>query len=131
MTILITEDGEQITIPNRKVLGEILVNSFPNKIVEGSIGIAYSADPETATRVIRECLLECENVAQKPNPQIGIEAFADSSINIGFRYWVKTEKYYQTQYKVNLAVYNAFKRNGIAIPFPQREVRILNESSPS
>jgi len=131
MTILVTEDGEQITIPNRKVLGEILVNSFPNKIVEGSIGIAYSADPERAIQLIRECLKSIENVAQQPEPQVGIEAFADSSVNIGFRYWVKTNVYYQTQYKVNLAVFNAFKSSGVAIPFPQREVRILSESNPT
>ncbi len=131
MTVLITEDGEQITIPNRKVLGEIFINSFPNKIVEGSIGIAYSADPEKAIALVRECLQRFDAVAGEPQPQVGIEAFADSSINIGFRYWVKTEVYYQTQYKVNLAVFNAFKQNGVAIPFPQREVRILNESSQS
>ena len=131
ITVLITEDGEQITIPNRKVIGEIFVNSFPNKIVEGSIGIAYSADPHRAIGLIRDCLKRMDNVASEPEPQIGIEAFADSSINIGYRYWVKTEAYYQTQYKVNLAVFNAFKENGVAIPFPQREVRILNESIPS
>lgn len=131
MTVLVTEDGEQITIPNRKVLGEIFVNSFPNKVVEGSIGIAYSADPGKAIRLIRECLQSIEHVTQDPEPQIGIEAFADSSINIGYRYWVKTEVYYQTQYKVNLAVFNAFKENRVAIPFPQREVRILNESNPT
>ena len=131
VTVLGTEDGEQITIPNRKVIGEIFINSFPNKVVEGSIGIAYSADPEKAMAVIAQCLREIDNVTNDPEPQIGIEAFADSSINIGYRYWVRTEAFYQTQYKVNLAVFNAFKQNGIAIPFPQREVRILNESNPS
>jgi small conductance mechanosensitive channel len=129
LTILVTEDGEQITIPNRKVLGEIFINSFPNKIVEGSIGIAYSADPKKAIEIIKECLKATENVSQDPHPQIGIEAFSDSSVNIGYRYWVTTEMYYQTQYKVNLSVFTAFKEQGVNIPFPQREIRILNESS--
>ena len=128
-TVLVTEDGEQITVPNRKVLGEIFVNSFPNKIVEGSIGIAYSADPEKAIEIVKECLDATENVSQDPPPQVGIEAFADSSVNIGYRYWVTTEMYYQTQYKVNLSVFTAFKEQGVNIPFPQREVRILNESN--
>lgn len=130
-TILSTEDGEEITIPNRKVLGEIFVNSFPYKVVEGSIGIAYSADPEKAVALIRQCLGSDENISTDSKPQVGIEAFADSSINIGYRYWVKTEVYYQTQYAINLAIFNAFKENEIAIPFPQREVRLLNESNPS
>ncbi len=130
-TSLITEDGEEITIPNRKVLGEIYVNSFPNKVVEGSIGIAYDADPEKAISLIRSCLESADGVANQPPAQVGIEAFGDSSVNIAYRYWVSTEMYYQTQYKINLAVFNAFKENGVAIPFPQREVRILNESSDS
>ncbi|MGC9450341.1 MAG: mechanosensitive ion channel family protein [Oceanipulchritudo sp.] len=130
-TILSTEDGEQITIPNRKVIGEIFVNSFPYKIVEGSIGIAYSADPEKAVSLIRECLGQSDHVARDPSPQIGIESFGDSSLKIGYRYWVKTQVYYQTQYKINLAVFSAFRRNGVAIPFPQREVRLLNASSGS
>lgn len=128
-TVLVTEDGEQITIPNRKVLGEIFINSFPNKIVEGSIGIAYSADPKKAIEIVKECLEATENVSQDPPPQVGIEAFADSSVNIGYRYWVTTEMYYQTQYKVNLSVFTSFKEQGVNIPFPQREVRILNESN--
>jgi small conductance mechanosensitive channel len=128
-TLLSTEDGEEITIPNRKVLGEIFINSFPCKVVEGTIGIAYSADPELAVKVIAECLAGFENITSDPPPQIGIEAFADSSINIGYRYWVNTEAYYQTQYKANMAIFKAFKEKGVAIPFPQREVRLLNSSS--
>lgn len=130
-TILSTEDGEEITIPNRKVLGEIFVNSFPYKVVEGSIGIAYSADPDKAIAIIHQCLEGNEAISTESKPQVGIEAFADSSVNIGYRYWVKTEVYFQTQYAINRTIFNAFKENGVAIPFPQREVRLLNESSPS
>mgnify|MGYP000383301677 CR=1 FL=1 len=126
-TILTTEDGEQITIPNKHVLGEIFINSFPNKVVEGSIGIAYSADPEQAVDLIRECLQADENVSRESPVQVGIEAFADSSINIAYRYWVKTEVYYQTAYRINMAIFKAFQEHEVAIPFPQREVRILNE----
>ena len=128
-TILSTEDGEQITIPNKKVVGEIFINSFPCKIVEGSIGIAYSANPEQAVSLIQECLAATEAITKDPPPQVGIEAFGDSSVNIGYRYWVKTEVYYQTQYRINLQIYNSFRKNGVAIPFPQREVRLLNAAT--
>jgi len=127
-TILETEDGEQIMIPNRKVSGEIFVNSFPYKVVEGSVGIAYSSDPQRAIAVIRECVVAAggKDAASEPAPQVGIEAFADSSINIGYRYWVRTEAYFQTLYRVNLAIHKGFHEAGIVIPFPQREVRVLN-----
>ena len=125
-TILITEDGEMITIPNKHIIGEILENSFEYKIVELSVGISYSDEPAKAVEVIRFQLKAIEEVTQTPPPQIGIEAFADSSINIGVRYWVPTQTYYESQYKVNLAIFNALKEADITIPFPQRDVRVVN-----
>ncbi|MEZ4550529.1 MAG: mechanosensitive ion channel [Desulfobacterales bacterium] len=44
-TILSTEDGEKITIPNKNIVGEIQTNSFENKVVEASVGISYDDDP--------------------------------------------------------------------------------------
>ncbi|MFH2060939.1 MAG: hypothetical protein ABIJ59_18870 [Pseudomonadota bacterium] len=58
---------------------------------------------------------------------IGISEFADSSVNIGFRYWVPTIKYFNTAYAVNLAVFKAFNENNINIPFPQRDVRMISK----
>jgi len=57
-----------------------------------------------------------------------MEAFADSSVNIGMRYWVPTKQYFQTMYRANLAVYNALEQDGITIPFPQRDVRMLSKN---
>ena len=48
-------------------------------------------------------------------------------MDIGFRYWVPTVKYYNTSYAVNLAVFNALRENGIDISFPQRDVRIVSK----
>lgn len=124
-TILVTEDGEKITIPNKEVVGQILYNSATNKVVEKIIGISYSDDPEKAVRIIHQTLERFEKVTKKPSPQVGIENFGESSINIGMRYWVPTKEYYQTLYAVNLSVYQALKAAGITIPYPQREVRMI------
>jgi len=64
------------------------------------------------------------DIVKEPAPQIGVDKFADSSVNIAFRYWVPTGKYFQTKYDVNLAVFKALKDNNITIPFPQRDVNI-------
>ena len=45
-TQLKTEDGQEATIPNKKILGEILTNSFTNLVVEGVVGVDYNCDPE-------------------------------------------------------------------------------------
>ena len=70
-----------------------------------------------------------QDVSQDPAPQVGIEEFADSSINIGLRYWVPTKKYFQTNFLVNEAILEAFNRQGVNIPFPQRDVRIVEKTS--
>ncbi len=125
-TVLTTEDGEEITIPNKHIVGEVLQNSFANKIIESSVGISYSDDPETAIRIVGQVLEGNAEVCQDPSPQIGIEEFADSSINIGMRYWVPTKKYYQIMYQVNSSLHKELLVGGINMPFPQREVRVLN-----
>jgi small conductance mechanosensitive channel len=127
-TVLVDEDGVKITIPSRHIVGEVLHNSGPNKIVEAVVGISYSDNPERAAAVIRKALSTFADVATTPPAQVGIQAFADSSVYIGYRYWVTTAKYFQTLYAVNLAVFQALKEAGISIPFPQREVRILGEA---
>jgi len=124
-TQLSTEDGEIITIPNKHIVGEVLVNSFENTIVEASIGISYSADYEQAIALIRAQLSQIENIIVDPAPQIGIAAFGDSSVDIAYRYWVPTKQYFDIQFQVNAAIYAAFRREQIEIPFPQREVTIL------
>ena len=126
-TRLINEDGVLITVPNSQIVGEVLYNSKESKVVEGSVGISYDSQPETAIAAIQKVLAQFPEVIQSPAPQIGIEKFADSSINIGFRYWVPTVKYFQLSYAVNLAIFKAFQSAKIAIPFPQQEVRIISQ----
>jgi small conductance mechanosensitive channel len=123
-TILTTEDDEKITIPNKHIIGEILLNSYNNRIVESSVGISYQDDPEKAIEVIREALSRIDDICSEPPPQIGIEAFGESSIDLGMRYWVPTKKYFQTLYRGNLVVHKALKEAQITIPFPQRDVNL-------
>ena len=122
--ILTTEDDEKITIPNKHIIGEILLNSYNNRIVESSVGISYQDDPEKAIEVIREALSRIDDICSEPPPQIGIEAFGESSIDLGMRYWVPTKKYFQTLYRGNLVVHKALKEAQITIPFPQRDVNL-------
>lgn len=125
-TVLSTEDGEQITIPNKHIVGEILTNSFESRIIETSVGISYNDDPQRAIEILRGVLAGFDEVRDDPAPQVGIEAFADSSINLGLRYWVPTKQYYQTLYRVNLAVHRALTEAGVNIPFPQRDVHLIS-----
>ncbi|MCK4737775.1 MAG: mechanosensitive ion channel family protein [Sulfurimonas sp.] len=126
-TILINENKEQITIPNKYMIGDVLVNSYSYRIVEGSVGIAYNSKSEKAIKLIKDVLSTCQDVSDENEPIIGIENFGESSINIGYRYWVPTNSFFKTQYAVNLKVLEALNDAKIVIPFPQREIRMLGD----
>ena len=128
-TILTDEDGVKITIPNKHVVGEILHNSEEWRIVEEVVGISYESDPEEAIRITTHALGGVEKVSKDPPPQVGIQKFGDSSIDIGLRYWVPSKRFFLTLYEVNLAVYTNLKEGGVEIPFPQRDVHIVSESA--
>ncbi len=126
-TLLTNEDGVDISIPNKHVVGEIIHNSHANTLAEISIDIAYSADPEQASELLKATLASfSDDICMDPAPQVGIEAFAASGITLGVRVWLPTERYYDLLYRINLALFNALKEAGVEIPFPQREVRLLN-----
>ena len=130
-TALINEDGEQITIPNKYMIGDVLVNSFSYRVVEGSVGIAYESDVQKAISTIKEVVMNQDSIDTNNEPIVGIEKFNDSSIDIGYRYWVPTKSFFKTQYDVNMKVLNGLNSAEITIPFPQREIRVLGENSVS
>lgn len=126
-TILRTEDGERIVIPNKQIAGEIHTNSFAHRVVEAQVGVAYTDDPARAIAVIREALGDVRGVAPSPPPQVGIANFGDSSIDLDYRFWVPTERYFEVKHAANLAVFKGLGKGGLNIPFPQREVRMLGQ----
>jgi len=123
-TILETEDNEEITIPNKHIVGEILLNSFANRVVERSIGIAYHDNPDQAIEIISRDLEQFPQVVKEPAPQVGIQEFANSAITIGMRYWVPTNHYFQTLFQVNQKEYKSLMDAGMTIPFPQQDIHI-------
>lgn len=125
-TQLVNEDGERITIPNRSVLGEIFINSNDYRIIETAVGIDYDADPEKAIQCVSDAIRTVEGIATDRNPEVGIDEFADSSINIGYRVWVLTKQYHRTRFLINIAIYHALKDANITIPFPQRDVHMIS-----
>ena len=126
-TVLRNEDEELITVPNKQMIGDVLINSFDVRVVEATLGVAYEEDPAKAIALIKEVLSGFSEVSKEHKPVVGIAKFGDSAIELGLRYWVPTKSFFKTQYEVNLALYAALKQHDITIPYPQREVKILGE----
>ena len=115
--VAVMEGGEPKVIPSAEGL----------RIVEASVGISYGADPRVAVEAISRVLEGIDGVAKEPSPRVGVEEFGDSSVNIGYRYWVETARYFRVSYDVNMAVKEALGEARIEIPFPQRDVHIISE----
>ncbi|HQR14596.1 MAG TPA: mechanosensitive ion channel [Nitrospira sp.] len=127
-TTLLHPDHSRIVIPNRKVVGEILHNFGTIRQLDLSIGVSYQTDIETTLRVLRELVARHPNVLQDPVPIIGIAAFADSSITLSIRPWVPVASVGSAHSELNQAIIQRLRADGVDIPFPQREVRLLNPS---
>lgn len=115
MTQLTNEEGERITIPNKHIIGEVLHNSFENKLVETHFNIDYESDPTQAIAAINAVLSEHASVAKGSACHIGINDFNNFGIELGVRYWVPTQSYFQDKYQVNLAIYGSLKAIGVKL----------------
>lgn len=114
-TILIGEDGERITIPNKEIVGRIIVNSKKNRVVLTKICIGESEDAEQAVTVLRDTLQSIDEVNDGPKPQVGIHDFTYGGIVLGLRFWVPSDRYFQVRYAVNGAALSALKQAGIKL----------------
>jgi small conductance mechanosensitive channel len=128
-TLLADEDGVEITIPNRHIVGEILHNSHAVSLVELGVGIRYDSDPQAAIDAIQSALETMAEICGDRIPVVGIDRFGDNSIDLGIRFWGPTQKLFQLRYRANSLIHAALAEANITIPFPQREVRLLGEKT--
>lgn len=122
MTVLRGEDGEKITVPNKEIVGEILVNSDANRIVESVLYVGSESDPLRVSDLVRDGLQTALAELALPAPQVGIQNFAYGGIAIGVRYWAPSSKYFQTRYDMNARIKRVLDDAGIALlksPWPE------------
>lgn len=125
-TILIHPDQSRVIVPNRKIVGEVLHNYGQIRQHDISIGVAYDTDLNRALTVIRNVLAAAPSVLKEPAPVVAVHRFGESSIEIAVRPWSKIGDFGGGAGEIKLALNEAFRANGITIPFPQREVRMLD-----
>jgi len=126
-TTLLHNDGSRVSIPNRKIVGEILHNCGKTRQLHLKVGVSYTANIEQALLVVREVLQANPRCLKQPEPVIGVGELADSTITIFVRPWVRVDDYVAAPLEIYQAIVKRFRESGVEIPFPQREVRILND----
>lgn len=127
-TRLIHADYSHVVIPNRHIAGEILHNYGQVRQVHTSVGVAYDSDLNRALAAIDAVLAAMPGTLREPAPLVQVAALADSSVNISVRPWVPLAAFPTAAGEINKAILESFRAQGIAIPFPQREVRLLGQA---
>ena len=127
-TTLLHPDRSRVVIPNRKIVGEVLHNYGTIRQLDLTVGVSYDTNIPAALAAIKEVLSGNSRVLKELAPGLGIKALADSSINIAVKPWTTVNDFGPAGAEINQAIVERFRAAGISIPFPQREIRVLNGS---
>lgn len=112
-TQLIGEDKELITIPNKRIVGEVIINSHECRVVECRIPVSNSVDMDKTIKTLRNVLEKDAEVPNEPRPQVGVHDFTYGGVIIGLRYWVPSQRFFQERYRINTALLSALNEAGI------------------
>jgi len=127
---VVTRDGKEYLIPNEDLItGQVVNWSHSNDFVRLDIhfGTSYSDNPHDVRRIAIEAAQSVDRVLTSRPTVCHIVGFGDSSVDYILRFWITDPTGGLTNIRGNvfLALWDAFQENGISIPFPQREVKML------
>jgi small conductance mechanosensitive channel len=130
-TYLTTPDNKEIIVPNSKIMGDNIINysAKETRRIELVVGVGYGDNLDQARAIIKQILEADTRILKNPEPMIVISELGDSSVNFSIRPWVKTADYWGTYFDLLETIKKSFDREGISIPFPQRDVHMYQESA--
>ena len=129
-TIIRTGDNKTVIVPNGVLSNGIITNTNrqPTRKVVFDVGVDYEADLQKARAVLLE-LANDARVLTDPAPVAVVSVLGDSSITLSLRVWTKTSDYWDVMFHFNEHARDRLKEAGIDIPFPQRVIRVVQETA--
>lgn len=134
-TRALTRDDKVLVIPNHKFLTDSIYNYTQNhKTTRESvkIGVAYNSDVKLVTRILEEVADEQKGVLKNPKSFVLFEDFGDSALLFSLNYFI-TDSFGDPRTKSDMRykIDEKFREHGIRIPFPQRDIHIVQKNIPS
>lgn len=128
-TTIIKFGNERVIIPNGPLFSDNIINYSQNPTRRDNIivGIGYGSDLKKAKEILYSLTQSCPTALQDPAPVVYVNELADSSVNFTLRVWSKTEHYWDTHFYLIEQIKLTFDKEGIEIPFPQRDVHIISQ----
>lgn len=133
-TIITTNDGLEVLVPNSEMLSNRIINwtlRDPYRRIRVPFSVAYGSDIDEVSRVVIAAAQKVPCTLQKigaQEPQVFFMKFGDSSLEMELVVWVNekwTRRINKTRSHYLWAIEHALKKNGIVVPFPQRDVHII------
>ena len=128
-------DGPIVFIPNSKIWGQTIVNLSVTdqdiRRIDEAYGIAYGDDINAALAILNRIALEEPRILQAPAPLIMVDSLGDNSVNILFRVWTSRTDWWDTKLDLIQRCKEALEQGGCTIPFPQREVHVIQAPNPA
>jgi len=129
-TRVVTVAGELIVLPNSKVAGEAVVNLSQGDgamRIRVNVGVAYGSDVALVTRVLSEAMALQPEVRKDPQPAVFFQDFGESSLDFSVMGWLDDPwERMGIQSRVRTAIDAKFREHGIVVPFPQRDVHVVD-----
>ncbi|UCE05345.1 MAG: mechanosensitive ion channel [bacterium] len=130
-TILKTPDNKTIYIPNGALSNSSIINfsTEPQRRVDMTFGISYTDDIKKAKDILKRLVDSDTRILKEPEPAIVLSELADSSVNFAVRAWCNAADYWGIFFDMQENVKTAFDKEGISIPFPQRELHVYQHKA--
>jgi small-conductance mechanosensitive channel len=130
---VLTRDGREYLIPNEDLItGQVVNWSHSDEFVRLDLefGTSYRDDPHTVRRIAVEAARRVSRVLPDRSVACHVTGFGESSVQYVLRFWIRdaSDGLASVRGAIYLALWDAFRENGITIPFPQREVKLLGGS---
>ncbi|MEP6881439.1 MAG: mechanosensitive ion channel domain-containing protein [Dokdonella sp.] len=124
-------DNQVITLPNSLITNDSIINLTPDTMrrIELIIGIGYADDIDQARSIAMEIMQSDARVLKDPKPSVFVYELAESSVNLGIRCHVGNADYFATKCELTEAIKKGYDRDGVSIPFPQRDLHIIGSAS--
>ncbi|MFN8642117.1 MAG: mechanosensitive ion channel [Candidatus Binatia bacterium] len=122
-------DGADVIVPNGEFVAGTVTNwtlADRQRRIEIPVGVAYGSDPERVLALLRRVALNHPLVIEQPAPVVFFMGFGESALNFELRCWTESfDNWMATRSDLLVQINKALADAGIAIPFPQRDVRLV------
>lgn len=130
-TRLLTVDNRMVVLPNGTLSNSNLINVTheATRRVDLVASVDYSSDIKAVKSILFDIASNLEySFEDEGHPvQVYVDKYADSSVDVGMRFWVKAEDYWTAKWAATEQIKEKFDQAGISIPFNQLDVMIKNK----